>query len=89
MRKHFDNDGARDKVCLTLWWIARSNIQTGGRKIFSAGETFHIDYDVGGTDPSHTCSLSSPALALREKEGVGNRAGARERERDGAREGAS
>ena len=33
MRKHFDNDGARDKVCLTLW-IAGSNIQTGGGKYF-------------------------------------------------------
>ena len=58
----------------------------GGRKIFFAGETFHIDYDVGGTDPSHTCSLSSPALALREKEGVGNRAGAREREMEREKE---
>ena len=62
---------------------------------FFAGETFRIDYDVGGTDPSHTLtrSLSPPALALREKEGVGNRARARERERererDGAGEGAS
>ena len=33
MRKHFDNDGVRDKVCLTLW-IAGSNIQTGGGKYF-------------------------------------------------------
>ena len=60
----------------------------GGRKIFFAGETFRIDYDVGGTDPSLTLSpaLSRPALALREKEGVGNRAGAREREMEREKE---
>ena len=59
-----------------------------GTEIFFAGETFHIDYDVGGTDPSLTLShaLSRPALALREKEGVGNRAGAREREMEREKE---
>ena len=89
MRKHFDNDGVRDKDCLILW-IAGSNIQTGDGKYFFAGETFHIDYDVGGTDPSLTLShaLSRPALALREKDGVGNRAGESERERERERDGA-
>ena len=57
MRKHFDNDGVRNKACLTLW-IAESNIQTGDGKYFFAGEIFHIDYDVGGTDPSLTLSHS-------------------------------
>ena len=60
-----------------------------GRKFYFAGETFHIDYDVGGTDPSltlsHTLSLGLLWLCERRKELETEQ----ERERDGAREGAS
>ena len=63
----------------------------GGRKIFFAGEIFHIDYDVGGTDPSHTLShaLSLSLLWLCERRKELETEQERERERDGAGEGAS
>ena len=64
-----------------------------GTEIFFAGETFHIDYDVGGTDPSHTLShalsLSLLWLCERRKELETEQERERERERDGAGEGAS
>ena len=86
MRKHFDNDGARDKVCLTLW-IARSNIQTGDGTIFLlVKHSTLIMMWVALIPLSLSQSLSQPALALREKDGVGNRARAREREREMERE---
>ena len=60
----------------------------GGRKIFFAGETFHIDYDVGGTDPSHTLShaLSLSLLWLCERRKELETEQEREREREMERE---
>ena len=87
MRKHFDNDGACDKVCLTLL-IARSNIQTGDGKYFLlVKHSALIMMWVALIPLTHALSLRLLWLCERRKELETEQE--RERERDGAREGAS
>ena len=57
----------------------------GTENIF-AGELFHIDYDVGGTDPSHTLSLSLSACSGSAREGRSWKQSKSEREREMERE---
>ena len=83
MRKHFDNDGVRDKVCLTLW-IAGSNIQTGGGKYFLLAKYSTLIMMWVALIPlslSHTLSLGLLWLCERRKELETEQERERERER--------
>ena len=88
MRKHFDNDGVRDKVCLTLW-IAGSNIQTGGGKYFLLVKYSTLIMMWVALIPltlSHTLSLSACSGSAREGRSWKQSRSEREREMEREKE---